>query len=341
VELGAWRLDRIEMTTYRAVVCSELGPPRHLALRRLPRAGLEPGTARLIIKAAGVNFPDVLMIQGLYQHRPSLPFVPGMEAAGVVAEVAADVTSLAPGQKVIARFRTGAYAEEAVLPATQLSPLPSGFSFLEGATFLVAHKTAYHALKTRANLVAGQALLVLGAGGGLGMAAVQVGKLLGARVLAAASSEAKLSAARDHGADEVINYAGERIEDAVRRLTAGRGIDVVLDPVGIAQEAAMRCLAWSGKLLIAGFAGGSIPAYAANRILLKGVSIIGIRAGEAGRRAPESSREELAALLTLGEQGRARPFVSASFKLDEWADAMEMVQQRRAIGRVALTMSEE
>ena len=333
-----WRMTE---PTYRAVVCEELGPPGRLQLRRLPRVPLGAGTVRIAVKAAGINFPDVLMIQGLYQHRPELPFVPGAEAAGVVAEVAAGVVGIAVGQMVIARMRTGGYAEEAVVPTSQIMPLPEGFSFAEGATFLVAHTTAYHGLKTRAAIAPGQTLLVLGAAGGVGLAAVQMGKVLGARVLAAASSPEKLEAALRHGADATIDYSRERVEDGVRRITSGKGADVVLDPVGIAQDAALRCVAPEGKLLIAGFAGGTIPAYAANRILLKGCTVIGVRTGELGRRNPAMRARELEALLALAAQGRVRPFVSARFPLQSHAAAMRMLEDRRAIGRIALEIGVE
>ena len=327
--------------TYRAVVCEELGPPGRLQLRRLPRAPLGPGTVRVSLKAAGINFPDVLTIQGLYQHRPELPFVPGVEAAGVVTEVAADVSGIAVGEKVIAQMRTGGYAEEAVVPASRIRPLPANFSFAEGATFLVAHTTAYHGLVTRAGMAAGQTLLVLGAAGGVGLAAVQLGKVLGARVLAAASSQEKLEVAARHGADALIDYTKERVEDGVQRLTSGEGADVVLDPVGIAQEQALRCVAAEGKLLIAGFAGGTIPAYAANRILLKGCTVIGVRAGEAGRRNPAMRARELDALLALAAQGLVRPLVSARFPLQDAAGAMRTLQERRAIGRITLEIDSD
>jgi NADPH2:quinone reductase len=323
---------------YRAVVCEELGPASRLKLHRLPAARAESGSVRIAVKAAGINFPDVLMIQGLYQHRPNLPFVPGLEAAGVVSEVAPDVSGLTVGQRVIAQMRTGAYAEEAMAAASRVRLLPDGFTFAEGATFLVAHITAYHALRTRAGLAPGQVLLVLGAAGGVGLAAVQLGKIVGARVLAAASSPEKLEAASRQGADATIDYSREQVEDGVRRLTAGRGVDVVLDPVGIGQGAALRCLAHGGKLLIAGFAGGTIPAYAANRILLRGCSVLGVRAGEAGRQNPAMRQGELDELLALAAKGAARPFVSRLFPLHDYAGAMSLLQERRAIGRIALVM---
>lgn len=327
--------------TYRAVVCETLGPPDALHLRHLPRQQLTAGAVRVSVRAAGINFPDVLTIQGLYQHRPQLPFVPGVEVAGIVTEVADDVDGVSVGQRVIARMRAGGYAEEAVVPASQIVAMPDTFSFAEGATFLVAHVTAYHGLVTRGRLASGETLLVLGAAGGVGLAAVQVGKGLGGRALAAASSPAKLEIATRHGADTGIDYTKEPIEEAIARITGGNGVDVVLDPVGIAQASALRCVGPGGRLLIAGFAGGSIPAYAANRILLKGCSVIGVRAGEAGRRDPAMRERELAAVLALAAQGLARPHVGARFPLSRWAEAMRLLQERRAIGRVALEMDAE
>jgi NADPH2:quinone reductase len=245
---------------------------------------------------------------------------------------------VAVGAKVIAQMRTGAYAEEAVVAASQLRPMPEGFSFVEAATFLVAHITAYHALKTRAALASGQTLLVLGAGGGVGIAAAEIGKVLGAHVIAAASSAAKREAALHKGAHEVIDYANEPVDAAVKRLTSGPGVDVVFDPVGIAPDTALRCLAWGGKLLIAGFAGGGIPSYAANRILLKGGSVMGVRAGEAGRHDSAMRKTELEELLRLADEGLVRPFVSERLPLSEYAIAMRRLRERQAIGRIALSM---
>ncbi len=233
-------------------------------------------------------------------------------------------------------MRTGGYAEEAVVPVEQTLDLRAGFSFAEGATFLVAHITAYHAFATRAALAAGQRLVVLGAAGGAGLAAVQIGKALGAEVIAAASTADKLRVAGAFGADHLINYSEERIDEAVKRLTAGAGADAVFDPVGIAQEVALRCVAHGGRLLIAGFAGGAIPAYAGNRILLKGCSVIGVRAGEAGRHNPQMRRRELEALSALVQRGLVRPLLTTSYPLERYAEAMWLLGERRAIGRVAL-----
>ena len=323
--------------SYRAVVCGELGPPERLQLLRLPRTPLAPGMVRVEVKASGINFPDLLVIEGKYQHRPALPFVPGVEAAGSVAEATSDVDKFSAGQAVIVRMQTGGYAEQAVVPVDQIIGIPAGFSFAEGATFLAAHLTAYHALSTRAALAAGQTLVVLGAAGGVGLAAVQVGKALGATVIAAASTPEKLRYAAQFGADHLINYTETRVDEGVRRFTTDGGADVVFDPVGIAQDVALRCVTHGGKLLVAGFAGGSIPAYAANRILLRGGAVIGIRAGEAGRRNPQMRRRELEALYALAGQGLVRPLVSATYPLHRYAEAMHLLASRQAIGRIALT----
>jgi NADPH2:quinone reductase len=325
--------------THRAVLCSEFGPPERLAIADLPRGELASGTVRVSVKAAGINFPDWLMVQGLYQYKPDLPFVPGMEAAGVISEIASDVRSLSQGNKVMVRMRAGAFAEEAVVPAEHILPLPSTFSFEEGATFLAAHTTAYHALKTRAETRPGQLLLVLGAAGGVGLAAVQIGKVLGARVIAAASTERKLALAQQMGADEILNYTGRRIEDAVHDLTDGRGVDLLFDPVGVAQESALRCLTRGGKLLVVGFAGGHLPSYAANRILLRGCSVIGVRAGEAGRHDPEMRGREHGDLCALAEQGRIRPHVSEVYSLEQCAAALRRLADRQALGRIALKVN--
>lgn len=325
--------------SYRAVVCTSLGPPEGLRLQRLPRQALPEGHVRVAIKAAGLNFPDVLMIQGLYQFKPELPFVPGLEAAGEIIEAGAGVTQHRVGARVIARMRIGAYAEEAVIPARDAIAMPATFGFAEAATFLVAHITSYHALLTRAHLTAGETVLVLGAAGGVGLAAVEIAAAYGARVIAVASSPEKRAIALMKGAAEAIDYVGEPLSKAVQRLTQGRGVDIVLDPVGIVSEEAIRCVVPQGRVVIAGFAGGTIPNYAANRILLKSASVIGVRAGEAARQDPALRAREQAALLQLAEDGRVRPHVSEKVAFEDVARAMHLLSDRKAIGRVALEMA--
>lgn len=321
---------------YRAVVCGALGPPETLALARMPRMPLAPGTARVRLHFCGVNYPDTLIIEGRYQLKPPLPFVPGVEASGIVTEVAPDVQTPRPGDRVMAALRTGGYAEEAVVPARHLFPLPAGFSLPEGAAFLAAHITSYHALATRASLNAGETLLVIGAGGGVGLAAVEIGKRLGARVLAAASTPQKRDAALAAGADAAIDYASEPLREAVAAATDGRGANVIYDPAGLSQDITLRCLAFGGRLLVVGFAAGEIPHYTANRFLLRGASVVGVRAGEAGRQFPAMREREMAALLALAAAGAVRPRVTAVHPLADFATAMRAVSGRAAIGRLVL-----
>ncbi|MET0709580.1 MAG: NADPH:quinone oxidoreductase family protein, partial [Tardiphaga sp.] len=241
----------------RAVVCRTLGPPEGLRVEEFASLPLQAGQVRVAVRAAGINFPDILMGAGTYQLKPELPFTPGMEVAGDVVEIAADVQGISLGDRVIAKLRHGGYADEIVVTPAQLTPLPSTFDYAEGATFLAAHGTAYHALVDRARIRPGETLLVHGAGGGVGLAAVELGKLLGATVIAAASSEAKLAVARARGADHGVLYGAGPFRDEVKRLTGGRGVDVVFDPVGGAVfEQSLRCIAWGARLLVIGFTGG-------------------------------------------------------------------------------------
>jgi NADPH:quinone reductase len=321
----------------RAVVCRELGPPERLALEEVPSRSLGPGEVRVRIAACGINFPDLLIVQGLYQYKPPLPFTPGVEAAGVVAEVGPDVAGLAVGDPVIARMRTGGYAEEAVVPATAVVPLPRGLSFAEGACLLVSNLTAMTALVQSGRLRPGEVLLVHGAGGGVGLAAVEIGKQLGAHVIATASSDEKLRVAASRGADHVINYRENSFVDDVKHLTAGEGADVIYDPVGgdvFGQS--LRCIAWGGRLLVIGFASGTIPQVAVNRILLKGCAVIGVRAGEAARHDPEVGQKNLGDILNLVAAGALKPHISHVLPLERYADGMRLLSERAAIGRVVL-----
>jgi NADPH:quinone reductase len=321
----------------RKVVCRELGPPESLLLETFASAPLAPGGVRVAVHAAGINFPDVLMAAGEYQLKPPLPFTPGVEAAGDVVEVnGAD--GIAVGDRVIVRMRHGAYADEAVVTASQLTPLPQAFDYAEGATFLAAHGTAYHALIDRGQVQSGEVLLVHGAGGGVGLAAVEMGKMLGATVIAAASSEEKLGVARARGADHLVLYGREPFRDAVKRITDGRGADVVFDPVGgEVFENSLRCIAWGARLLVIGFTGG-IGLARTNLLLIKGASVLGVRAGEAVRRNPELGEVRLKALLAWAEAGKIRPNVSHRLPVEDYARAMRLLVDRKAIGRVALMM---
>jgi NADPH2:quinone reductase len=319
----------------KAVVCRELGPPESLRLETFASAPLAPGQVRVAIHAAGINFPDILMAAGEYQLKPTLPFTPGMEAAGDVVEVGG-TARLAVGDKVIVKMRHGAYADEAVVTPSQLTPLPSTFDYAEGATFLAAHGTAYHALIDRGQVRPGEVLLVHGAGGGVGLAAVEMGKLLGATVIAAASSEEKLAVAQRRGADHLVLYQREPFRDAVKRITDDRGADVVFDPVGgEVFENSVRCIAWGARILVIGFTGG-IGLARTNLLLIKGASVLGVRAGEAVRRNPASGEVRIKALLEWAEAGKIRPNVSHRLPLENYAQAMRLLIDRKAIGRVAL-----
>lgn len=322
----------------KIVVCRELGPPEALALEEIPSAPLTPGEVRVAIRAAGINFPDVLMAAGEYQLKPPLPFTPGVEAAGDVVEVSAAATGVAVGDKVIVRMRHGAYCSEAVVTPSQLVPMPSTFDYAEAATFLAGHGTAYHALVDRGQIKPGEVLLVHGAGGGVGLAAVEMGKMLGATVIATASSDEKLAVAKSRGADHLVRYDREPFRDAVKRITDGSGADVVFDPVGgEVFENSMRCINWGARLLVIGFTGG-IGLAKTNHLLIKGASVLGVRAGEAVRRDPALGAKRMKDLLAWAEAGKLRPNVSHRLPLEDYAKAMRLLLERKAIGRVALVM---
>jgi NADPH2:quinone reductase len=322
----------------KKVVCRELGPPERLRLGTFASVPLKPGEVRVAIHAAGINFPDILMAAGEYQLKPELPFTPGVEAAGEVIEADKAADGVAAGDRVIVKMRHGAYADEAVVTPSQLIPMPSTFDYAEGATFLAAHGTAYHALIDRGQVKPGEVLLVHGAGGGVGLAAVEMGKMLGATVIAAASSEDKLGAAQAKGADHLVLYQREPFRDAVKRITDGRGVDVVFDPVGgqIFEES-MRCIAWGARLLVIGFTSG-IGLARTNLLLIKGASVLGVRAGEAVRRNPAAGAVRIKKLVEWAEAGKIRPHISHRLPLEDYAQAMRLLIDRKAIGRVALMM---
>jgi NADPH:quinone reductase len=322
----------------KAVVCRELGPPESLRLETYASAPLAPGQVRVAIHAAGINFPDILMAAGEYQLKPPLPFTPGVEASGDVVEVDGAVQGVMVGDKVIVKLRHGAYADEAVVTPSQLMPLPSTFDYAEGATFLAAHGTAHHALIDRGQIKSGEVLLVHGAGGGVGLAAVEIGKLLGATVIAAASSEEKLVVAQARGADHGVLYGRGPFRDVVKRITDGRGADVVFDPVGgEIFENSMRCIAWGARILVVGFTGG-IGLARTNLLMIKGASVLGVRAGEAVRKDPALGGVRIKALTEWAEAGKVRPNISHRLPLEDYAEAMRLLIDRKAIGRVALMM---
>ena len=325
----------------KAVVCKQFGPPESLVLEELPAPRPGPGEVVISVRAASVNFPDVLIIQNKYQFKPPLPFSPGSELAGVVKEVGPGVRNVRPGERVMAFTTYGAFAEEVKTEAGRLVPLPAGMDFVSGAAFLLAYGTSDHALRDRARLAPGETLLVLGAAGGVGLAALEIGKALGARVLACASSEEKLAVCRSHGADATINYAAEDLRGRVKELTGGRGVDVVYDAVGGAfSEPAFRSLAWRGRHLVVGFAAGEIPRLPLNLALLKGASLVGVFWGDFARREPAALAESLAQLARWYGEGRLRPHVSQTLPLEQAPRAIGLLAARQAKGKIVVTVGE-
>ena len=325
----------------RALVCHELGPgnAEKLSLEAdwpLPETGEHD--VRIRVKAAGLNFPDVLIIQGKYQFQPELPFVPGGEFSGVVEAVGDKVTRFKPGDEVISMGSVGGFCEQAVASEMVVFPKPAALSFEEAAGIAITYFTSYYALKQRARLKEGETLLVLGAAGGVGTTAVELGKLMGARVIAAASSDEKLEVCKKLGADEVINYSEVSLKDAVKALTDGRGVDVVYDPVGgDYSEQAIRGMAWNGRFLVIGFAAGPIPSIPLNLALLKGCSIVGVFWGRFTGEEPEVNLQNIKELWELFEAGKLKPVVTDCFPLEQYREAFTCMTERRARGKVILT----
>jgi NADPH:quinone reductase len=323
----------------KAIVCRAYGPPESLVVEDVPSPAVRPGTVRVIVHAASVNFPDLLIIQNKYQYKPPLPFTPGTEAAGIVGDVGAGVTNVSVGDRVMAYTRCGAFAGEAVVEAGHVAQIPNGMDEVVAAGFLVTYGTAHHALADRGHVRAGETVLVLGAAGGVGLAGVEVGKALGARVIACASTDEKLAVCRAHGADASINYATEDLRGRITDLTEGRGVDVVYDPVGgTYTERALRSTAWRGRLLVIGFAAGAIPTIALNLALLKGCAIVGVSWGELMRREPATAARGVVALGEWYRAGLLKPHVSATLPLERAADALKLMESRSVIGKVVLTM---
>lgn len=326
--------------TYRAAVCTALTGPDSIRIQELDATPLQAGEVRIAVKAAGLNFPDLLMTYGNYQYRPSPPFVPGLEIAGEVTELGPEVTGLSVGDRVMGGSKGNGYAEQIILPATSIRPLPDAFSFAEGACWHGAAITAWHALHDKAALQAGESILILGASGGVGMAAVKLAKHIGALVIGTGSSDAKRQAISKAGATHSLDPADPDLAAKVKELTGGKGADVVFDPVGgDLAITATRSISWGGRYLIVGFASGKIPSFPANHALIKGYSLIGLRAGESGRRDPQLAQRSEKALRDLAQQGIMRPHISHSFALDDSADALRALEQRKVIGRAVIDMT--
>jgi NADPH:quinone reductase len=323
----------------KAVLCKQFGPPDALVLQDLPSPRPGEGEVVITVKAASVNFPDVLIIQNKYQFKPPLPFSPGSELAGVVKEVGAGVQGVRPGDNVMAFTTYGAFAQEVKTEASRLVSLPEGMDFVTGAAFLLTYGTTDHALRDRAALAAGETLLVLGASGGVGLAAVEIGKALGAKVIACASSDDKLAVCREHGADATINYSGEDLRERLRALTEARGADVIYDPVGGPySEPAFRSIAWRGRHLVVGFAAGEIPKLPLNLALLKGAAVVGVFWGDFARREPKRFADSVRQLAQWYREGKLRPHVSQTLPLEKAADALKLMAARQVKGKLVLTV---
>jgi NADPH2:quinone reductase len=321
----------------RALLCTQFGPPDLLELRDIPSPTPDRGQVVVSVKAASVNFPDVLIIENKYQFKPLLPFSPGSELAGIVKEVGADVTHVKPGDRVMAFTVYGAFAEEIVLDGFRVLHMPEGMDFSTAAAVLLTYGTMDHALRDRGALKANETVLVLGAGGGIGIASIEIAKALGARVIACASSAEKLAVCREHGADEVIDYANEDLRERIKALTDGRGVDVAVDPVGGGfTEPALRSMAWRGRLLVIGFAAGDIPRIPLNLVLLKGCAVVGVFWGDFLRREPWAFMESVDQLGTWFRAGKLKPHISATFPLERAAEAMKVMADRKSIGKIVV-----
>jgi len=321
----------------KALVCREFQSLAQLKVEDLPSPSPDAGQVVVTTKVASVNFPDALIVQGKYQFKPTLPFIPGSELAGIIKAVGPGVTRFKPGMEVLVLTNNGAFAEEVLANQAEVIPLPAGIDMISAAGMPMTYGTSYHALKDRAQLQSGETLLVLGAGGGIGIAAIELGKLLGATVIAAASTTEKLAAAKSRGADHLINYNTEDMRARIKDITAGRGVDVVCDPVGgLYTEPALRSTAWLGRYLVIGFAAGEIPKIPLNLTLLKGSSIVGVFWGEFMKRQPKDCAAEMGQLLEWLVQGKIRPLISQQFTMDKAPQALEAVYTRMATGKIVI-----
>jgi len=322
----------------KAVLCRQFGPPESLVYEEMPSPTAGAGEVVVSVKAASLNFPDVLIIQNKYQFKPPLPFSPGSEMAGVVKEVGDGVKGYKTGDRVIAFTTYGAFAEEVKVEAARLVPIPEGMDFNSAAAFLLTYGTSDHALRDRGALKAGETLLVLGAAGGVGLAAIEIGKAMGAKVIACASSADKLEVCTQHGADVGINYATEDMRERIKELTGGKGVDVVYDAVGGPYtEPALRSTTWRGRLLVVGFAAGDIPKIPLNLTLLKGCAIVGVFWGDFARREPKAFAASIAQLGAWFREGKLKPHVSQTFPLSQAVDALKLMAARKVKGKVVLT----
>lgn len=319
----------------KAVVCKAFGEP--LQVETQPDLVAGPGQVVINVQAAGVNFPDGLLVAGLYQYKPPLPFIPGTEVAGEIIQVGEGVKHLQLGQRVVSISMLGGYASQLLQPAAMVMPIPDGIAIDEAAGLITAHATAHHGLKQRANLQAGETLLVTGASGGTGLAAVQIGKAMGARVIACCSTREKLALAKQHGADELINYQTEDLRKRIKALTDGRGVDVVYDTVGGKTfELLARSMAWNGRLLVVGFASGEIPKLAVNLTLVKGFSVIGVFWGTFTQKEPKLFAANMHELFQWYLEGKVKVVIHQALPLEQAQEALKLIASRQVMGKVIL-----
>ena len=324
----------------KAMLCTTYGPPDSLTLTEVPRAPLGEHEVRIGVHAAGVNFPDLLIIQGRYQFKPELPFAPGGEVSGEVLETGSGVTDFAPGDRVIGMTRWNGYAEEAVVPAHRCVSIPESADLLVAAGLSLTYGTSYHALVQRAALQPDETLLVHGAAGGIGTATIDIGQCLGARIIATGGSDEKLAAVGTHyGVDHLVNYDTDpEWKEQVKTLTDGRGADVICDPVGgEVFEKSLRCINWEGRLLVVGFTSGTIPSAPANLVLLKGCAVIGVFWGAYANRDPDGNRANFNQLFAWLAEGRLRPLIARRLPLADAAEALKMIERREVVGKLILT----
>ena len=319
----------------KAVLCREYGPPENLQVDEIDWPIATKGKLVIEVKACGVNFPDTLIIQGKYQFKPAFPFSPGGEVAGIVREVGEGVTHLKSGDNVFSLTGWGGFAEGVLADGYRTFSMPPGMDYQTAASLMYTYGTSYHALKDRANIKPGETLLVLGAAGGVGLAAVTLGKIMDAKVIAAASTDEKLALCRDYGADETINYTTRNLRDCIKELTGGQGVDVIYDPVGgDLAEPALRSMNWQGRYLVIGFAAGPIPSLPFNLPLLKGCSVVGVFWGAFAERQPKDNSRNVQELIGFWQDGRLKPHIHATYPLEEAADALNEMLSRRVMGKV-------
>ena len=324
----------------KAIVCNEFGLPSSLEFTEIENPIPNKDEVLMAVKACSVNFPDTLIIQGKYQFKPNFPFSPGSDVAGVIESVGENVKHSKVGDEVVGFIPFGGFAEKAIVKAKDCFPKPEGMSLVNASAFLLAYGTSYHALKDRANLQKGETILILGASGGVGLTAIELAKLIGAKVIAAASSDDKLKLCKEFGADELINYTKENLKEKTKALTNGKGVDVIYDPVGgDFSELALRAIAWNGRHLVIGFANGGIPKIPTNLALLKGASIVGVFWGAFAQREPKKSLENIKQLLNWFGQGKLKPHIDEIYSLENAPKALEAMMQRKTKGKIVIDMT--